>query len=369
MAHGLQCAFAMNRVVVSLLVACPLTLCLAAGCSSSPSEGEPVVTDPSKLPAPATGQGFQLKTPLTQVDPGNEVQDCYFFKVGDLAQANGMAAGEPVNLHRVKIVQRAGSHHMNIFRVRTIAGLDPTKGPLVHGVNGQGECFKSPNWADWPLVANTQTAGQLDWTFPDGVANVLGADEWLMLQTHYVNASSQKTPEGGEVAANFYAIPKAEVKAELGTLFTSNQSIRVCKSNPTPTFKTGYPLKNAQPVHIIGANGHFHGRGKTFDMWQWDGTSIETPPESAHFYGSTTWDEPPMLTSPKLDVMLPPNSGVMYGCSYQWVPPSEEAGGCAALDKYDTEKHPTETPDCCYTFGPIVERNEHCNAFVYYWPK
>ena len=49
MAHGLQCAFAMNRVVVSLLVACPLTLCLAAGCSSSPSEGEPVVTDPSKL--------------------------------------------------------------------------------------------------------------------------------------------------------------------------------------------------------------------------------------------------------------------------------------------------------------------------------
>jgi hypothetical protein len=25
--------------------------------------------------------------------------------------------------------------------------------------------------------------------------------------------------------------------------------------------------------------------------------------------------------------------------------------------------------DCCYTFGPIVEKNEHCNAFIYYYPK
>ncbi|MDB4942126.1 MAG: hypothetical protein JWP97_1660, partial [Labilithrix sp.] len=40
-----------------------------------------------------------------------------------------------------------------------------------------------------------------------------------------------------------------------------------------------------------------------------------------------------------------------------------------ALDTYDVLKHPDAKPDCCYTFGPIVEKNEHCNAFVYYYPK
>jgi hypothetical protein len=32
-------------------------------------------------------------------------------------------------------------------------------------------------------------------------------------------------------------------------------------------------------------------------------------------------------------------------------------------------KHPSAPQgDCCYTFGPQVEENEHCNAFVYYYP-
>jgi len=26
-------------------------------------------------------------------------------------------------------------------------------------------------------------------------------------------------------------------------------------------------------------------------------------------------------------------------------------------------------PTCCATFGPHVETQEHCNAFVYYYPK
>src|SRR5262249_30065319 len=148
------------------------------------------------------------------------------------------------NLHRVRIVQKEGSHHMNLFRVRTVVGLDPTKGS-VRNQNGTGECFKSPNWADWPLIANTQQKGELDWTYPDGVANVFNGDkanpdEWIMLQTHYVNASSQKSPDAqGAVTVNFYTAKKEDVKFELGTLFATTQTIRICQSNPTPTFSHG----------------------------------------------------------------------------------------------------------------------------------
>ena len=71
-----------------------------------------------------------------------------------------------------------------------------------------------------------------------------------------------------------------------------------------------------------------------------------------------------------LDVEVPSNAGVWYTCSYDWTPP-EASVGCDGLNAYDETKWktPKDAQDCCYTFGPIVEKNEHCNAFVYYYPK
>jgi hypothetical protein len=363
----------MNRLLAAVALSLPVALALSAGCSSPDTEVKPTV---DTLQAPAKGQGFQFGTPLFSINPGDEVQDCYFFRVSDLARSGGLPDDQPVNLHRVQLAQKTGSHHMNIFRVNTIqknpdgsTTLDPAKGTYQHGINGQGECFRSSNWSDWPLVANTQQSGDLDWTFPDGVARVFQPGEWLMLQTHYVNASSQATPDGGEVKVNFWTIPAAEVQHEMGTMFATTQSIRICKSNPTPTYSHGCSLKGDQPIHIIGANGHFHSRGTAFDILAWDGTSISRPADDQLFYHSDRWSDPPMLRSPELDRTIAPGGGVFYSCSYQWTPPSDAVGGCAALDAYDKSKHPDATPDCCYDFGPIVEKNEHCNAFVYYWPK
>jgi hypothetical protein len=229
----------------------------------------------------------------------------------------------------------------------------------------------SSNWADWPLVANYQGSGSDDWSYPDGVANELAPTETLMLQTHYVNASTQDTPDGtGQVAINLWALSPSQVTAQIGTLFATNQSIRICASNPMPSFSTTCQFGSTAPVTIIGANGHFHSRGTEFDMYAWDGTSTDTPPASARFYQSKTWDEPPMLHSPNLEVTVPGGSGVWYTCDYQWVQPSASIG-CDALNAFDAKKYstPPAQQDCCYTFGPQVDINEHCNAFVYYYPK
>jgi hypothetical protein len=326
--------------------------------------------DPAHIDAPPSGQGFQLGTADFEVPQGTEEQDCYFFKVSDLAKAGGLDPALPVNLHRIQIAQRIGSHHMNIFRVKTVVNLGPDGGAVQKGTNGMGECFKSPNWADWPLVANSQQAGADDWTYPDGVANVFQPDEWLMLQSHFVNASTQTTPEKGKVSVNFWTMPAADVKNELGTIFATKQSIRICESNPTPSFSGSCQINSPDPVHIIGANGHFHSRGKVFDMYTWDGTSTSTPPDAQKFYESKAWDEPPMMHSPQLDVSVPANGGIFYTCAYQWQMPTP-AIGCQGLNDFDAMKYmtPADKLDCCYTFGPIVEKNEHCNAFVYYYPK
>jgi hypothetical protein len=363
------------------------TLALGA-CSSppavGPSSGEP--SDPSQLHPPPQGQGVQLMTDAFPVPADTEIQACYFFRVSDLEKAAGLDPTKPLNVSRVQIAQKAGSHHMNLFRVRTIVGLDPAQGTappkgsnafsVQVGTNGQGQCFVSSNWADWPLIANMQQAGGDDWSYPDGVANELAPCEVLMLQTHYVNAHTQQTEAGvGQVGINLFALDETDVKAQMGTSFAFDQNIRVCKDNPTPAFGTGVSLNNPEPVTIIGANGHFHSRGKEFDIFAWDGKT-PTPDASSRFYQSLTWNEPPMLHSPNLAVQIPAMGGFYYQCSYDWQDPAAETSNaitCATLDTFDQAKNlpggvKPPAPDCCYRFGPQVDLNEHCNAFVYYYP-
>lgn len=340
------------------------------GCSHKDGTAPLVTTDPDTLAPPPTGQGVQFKSGDFAIPPGNEAQYCYFFKVSDLAKAGGLDPAKPVNLHRVQVAQRIGTHHLNVFRVRTIVGLDPTKGP-VFSTNGSGECFKSPNWADWPLVTNAQQGGALDWTYPDGVVNELMPDEWLMMQTHYVNATTQATPDAiGSATVNFYTLPDDKITAQLGTVFATKQSIRVCSKNPTPTFSGTCQIHSPSPVTIIGANGHFHSRGKEFDIFAWDGTSTTKPDDAQRFYQSKAWDDPPMLHSPDLSIPVPANGGIFYTCGFQWAPPTDTVG-CAGVNAYDKSKYmtPDDQLDCCYTFGGVVEKSEHCNAFVYYYPK
>jgi hypothetical protein len=359
---------------VAAVVLLPLAVLVANGCGSSNAPA-PGANDPAALMPPPAGQGLQMKLEPFAVPAGTEVQSCYFFKVSDLASASGFDPAQPVDVHRVQIVQKAGSHHMNLFRVRTIHGLDPAGG-TVTGTNGQGQCFVSSNWSDWPLIANDQGAGADDWSYPDGVVNELNPpdypDETLMLQTHFVNAATQKTPDQvGQVAINLWTLPAAQVTAQIGTVFATNQNISVCQSNPQPTYSASFPFKNATPVTIIGANGHFHSRGTEFDIYTWDGTSTVTPDASARFYQSKTWDEPPMLHSPALELTVPANGGIWYTCDYQWQQPTASAGGCTTLNTFE-QAHHSDLPnqmDCCYTFGPQVDVNEHCNAFVYYYPK
>ncbi|MBI5498449.1 MAG: hypothetical protein HY904_25835 [Deltaproteobacteria bacterium] len=349
-------------------------MCLWA-CSPRPwdNNGGTQVTD-VKLDPPGPGQGFQLSTGAFEVPVGDELQDCYFFQVPG-------AAPDPVYVTKLDVAQNNGSHHMNVFRVKTIvrdtdgsARLGPENGAVSRGRNGTGECFKSPNWADWPLVINSQAGGALSWELPAGVAHRFEPGEWLMVQTHYVNATTQRTDFRGLVLVNFWTAPASAVQHELGTLFATKQSIRICQGNPTPSFDGTCQFNNPEPVHVVAANGHFHSRGTEFFMYAWDGMSTQPAPPD-RFYYSDVWDDPPMLRSPELDATVPAHGGVFYTCAYEWMEPAPSIG-CSGLNALDAAPHPsspTGTPpedlDCCYVFGGLVETGEHCNIFVYYWPK
>lgn len=314
----------------------------------------------------APAQGVSIRTPEFAVPTGEEIQDCYFFRVPDVAD------GADLMIDRVALALNTGSHHMNVFRVKTIQALDPAagtavdlggiEGTVVRGSDPGTQCWSSANWSDWPLVSNSQQSAAdrqiVDWPLPADVALRLSPGEMLMLQIHYVNSTDQDTPFVGKGGVNFYRSTDGDTQ-ELGTLFASQQSIRVCRSAPKPSYSGTCRLPDGTRT-VTAANGHFHSRGREFRIWTWDGISTTRPDDSSLFYDSENWAEPDMRTDIGLE--LPNPGGVWWTCDYQW---SEPAEGCDAVDARD----PQQAHDCCYTFGPTVETSEHCNVFLYYYPK
>ena len=57
------------------------------------------------------------------------------------------------------------------------------------------------------------------------------------------------------------------------------------------------------------------------------------------------------------------NTGIWWDCAYRWVKPTEFT--CDEVDAKD----PSPNKDCCYTFGGNTDVGEHCNVFLYYYPK
>lgn len=349
---------------------CYLFAFALAACGT-PTDADDDVTDDSlwQLEELADSDGFSLRVPEFTLDAGRESQKCFFVRVPDINN------GGPVLINRVLTAINPGSHHMNVFRVRTIVNMDPAQGePTMLGkypatvIDGEdfyqtSPCWDSANWGDWPLVANSQHAAldnpYTDWQLPSGVAIFLQPGEMLMVQTHYVNTTDQPTPFGAAVGINFYSYKEWAPPQELGTLFATQQEIRICQSTPTVTYSGTCGLGSA--ATIIAANGHFHKRGKEFLISSWDGQSITHPDLSAQFYASDSWNEPPM--SINLAVPIQAGGGIWWDCKYQWSAPTVST--CADVNAKD----PLQQGDCCYNFGGNTDIGEHCNVFLYYYPR
>jgi hypothetical protein len=69
------------------------------------------------------------------------------------------------------------------------------------------------------------------------------------------------------------------------------------------------------------------------------------------FYDNTSWDDPLFLRD--LTVPIAAGGGISYTCAFNASP--QDCGDLA--------------DGCCFSFGGKVEHQEHCNAFVYYYPK
>jgi hypothetical protein len=327
-------------------------------CSGKNDGHEVSVRDAGSIPwlgDPDSG-GFQLALPNVTVPAGQQRAFCLFAEVPDVH-----ANGDKVWISRWQIAMDPHAYELVVYRVKTVVTLDGEPGTLV----SDGACLNPANWADWVLVANSQQriSGEeiTDYDLPEGVGHAFEPHERLMLQVRFVNNGTSDV--SGRAGINFHGARNTPSK-ELGTLRASMRSMRVCQTNPTPTF--GGTCQIFGSATVIAANGQQHSRGKDLSIYAWDGTSLDLPPDADRFYESKTWDHPPM--SQGLSRALPENGGIRYSCGYQWSEPPSPVT-CEDVNIVEAKRAPGSKPDCCYTFGDDLKRDEECSVFVYYFPK
>ncbi len=312
----------MKRALFSV---CAILVIAALGCKSSTEVTQTTVPQLDgqgnvMLPVPAAADGIQLVYGPFDVPQGQEVQLDYYFK---------LPVDDTLDVDRIEIATNDGTHHMNLFR----SFKD-------HSDTTEYSFASTGIWNSSDLMIECQQH-YLDWSLPTGAAVRLAPHAQMVMQIHYVNATTQSTPNGkGKIVINLY---RAKQKASLiaSMLFASNPHILIPPHSDTSFSKFCDFLPARLPIQILSMTGHFHSRGKQFTVEKWDAigdTSLGV------IYNSTAWSEPPFVSYKDSPVTIEPGQLIKYTCHYH----------------NDT--------DSTFTFGPQVGTNEHSNLFVWFIP-
>ncbi len=297
-----------------------------------------VPSSPADIILPFPTRGEQILIPPFPVLSGKEVQRNYFFK---------LKSDEDIWVNRIQFLYPPGSHHLNLF----------SGAPSLHPDGFFEDDFKIVPFGTWDLRAASQLE-RLDWTLPEGVAVRFKARQQLLAQIHFVNIGSQTAPIGGCAAINLHTIEATTPPMTLGSLFLQNKNI-VIPPRSTVSFDYGITFGyfgHNVPVKLAALTGHFHWRGKSFEIRLWDGLNknVDGSPAAGEFdrmgsvrtiFHSDNWDEPDFLLFGEGDAPhVPAGWGVVYRTIF------------------------VNDSDLKYCFGPHVETQEHANAFIFFYP-
>lgn len=294
-----------------------------AACQPALSPVPAVTFQEVPLAPPPPGEGVQLVVGPFDVAAGSEVQKNFFMK---------LPVDQDVAIRRIQISYPTGSHHCNLFKSDKHQTEDHVE-----------DTFDAVAYDLYDMFAAAQT-GNLDWSLPAGVGLKLKKRQQLIIQTHWVNALTQKTPTGhGQVKINLWFAKPESITSTLGMLFAINKNLDL-QPHTTSTERKGVDLARLgfnQDAKLLAMTGHFHSRGKAFEVSRWDGKDKAVAGES--LYRSENWDEPPFKT---FDTPLALKAGekLLYTSTF------------------------VNNTDLVIKFGPRVETQEHSNLFMYFYP-
>lgn len=281
------------------------------GCGGTDVEPGPNPPVDELLAAPAEGEGVQFKM-ITELAAGTEGEHCMFVR--------GPAAGMFVNRDEVRY--SAGSHHVLVYETKyTDIPTEKADGTKVD-TSGVFDCSDGATngWAVTKLIGGSQNAnGTSMLSFPPDVAMKVRPNAVLLMNAHYVNATS--APLKPEVRVNMYTIPEAQVKTEGDILFLYNPFIYVGANG---TGRARMQCLVHTDITVQNVQSHMHARGVAYEA--------KIVGEAAPFYTSSTWEGVPVKDF-GAGLQIKAGSFFDYQCDYKNAGPNEVFQGPRSTDE------------------------------------
>ena len=268
-------------------------------------------------PVSVTDDAVTITIAPFDVAPGQEVQNCHYFKLPSDAD---------IDVNHVTMDFSLGTHHAHIYY-----------GAEAHP-DGIEECFTAVDFEKWHLLAATQRE-KLEWQLPPGQALRLKAHQQLLVQVHYTNAQLLVT-EANRAHGTMVLdrVEPTKVTGHLGTVFGQQRTIHVA---PHSTYSITGLCQLPRAADLAAFAGHYHFRGQDFIGYKTDTTGVRQD----EFYRSDNFAEPKFTIYDASNPMhFAQNERIMWHCDYD------------------------NQTDLDIPFGPHEVNQEHCNMFVFYYP-
>jgi len=251
------------------------------------------------LEPPAEGTGIQLAM-MSTLEPGQEVERCKFFRVPD----------EGLLVKREQTRFSSGSHHVLLFS---------TPYREIPTVNRQGDTVDTRDifdceegaFGEWDVdgaFAGSQSPHAevpvID--LPDGVVFKIEGGTLLLMNTHYINATPEKS--NNEARINLYTTTETPTQYA-GVFFFYNPIIHVPPRGQSSA-RMRCPID--KDITLLNAQSHMHARGTGYQAY----TSDAAGKLGELLYENDRWETVPVATWPGNKV-LKAQSWVDYRCDYR----------------------------------------------------
>ena len=279
----------------------------AGGCKYQPSAH---TSDPGK-------SGLDVQIAPFSVPPGTEVQNCFYLKV---------PSDVDLDLGHVVIDFAQGTHHMHVYY-----------GDEQHD-DGVEECFTAVDFDKWHLLVGSQKP-HLEWELPPAVAFHVQAHQQLLVQVHFVNASTLTTTDNmASGTIHFDTRAPSEVTAYMGSIFGQQRAIDI---KPHAKQSIDGVCKLPHDLSLGALAGHYHFKGQDFTASRMHADATNDDP----FYATSNFAEPKFQIYGEADPMrFVAGERILWHCDY--------------VNDSDME----------VLFGPKELTQEHCNMFAFYYP-
>ena len=298
----------MSRLL-ALAITTPLFLAACGDDATSTPDADAPLLEP-----PPAGEGQQLTMDVT-ITAGDETEQCQYIVVDSALE-----------IARFEHVYTSGSHHLLLYQTNltpadvTTEMFDCTGAQLTElGVAGIAYGAQVPTG---------------DLVYPDGIALEVPTDSVLLIQTHYLNAST--TDLDAEVRLNVWYTSEPAA-GEAGTLFFYDWAIVVPQDAPA---SARMRCQVPQDVDLIFGTSHMHRRGVGYRAF------VEKPgaTEPEMLFETDLWEgvEPDRYSPVR---RIPAGSVIDFECNYQG------------------------DPDRTIIEGPSAADNEMCMFIASYYPR